>query len=110
MSNTTKATVTEIFVLAMKDTANVSAIRERARKDFLSLHGVNSWKTYVTTSPDKRTLFAEIYEFPDEETAFRVSPLFAEREATKVFLAEVDDIIVGQYFVEHQPKELNNHE
>lgn len=95
--------ITEIFVMSMKDPIPADAVREAARADFTSLEGVTSWKTYVTTNPDRPTLFAEIYTFPDHETASKVTPRFAERNATKAFLAEIDELIVGQYFTEHKP-------
>lgn len=95
--------ITEIFVLKMKDPQRVDAIRERAREDFTALEGVTSWKTYVTTAQDRPTLYAEIYTFPDHDTAKRVTPQFAERELTKAFLAEIEEIVVGQYFTEYQP-------
>lgn len=96
--------ITEIFVMSMKDPERVDAIRETARADFTSLEGVSSWKTFVTTDTSRRTLFAEIFTFPDHATAKATTPQFAERDATKTFLAEIEDIIVGQYFTEHQPK------
>lgn len=99
--------ITEIFVMTMKDPDRSDPIRERARTDFLSLDGVTSWRTYVTTDPNRPTLFAEIYTFPDHATAKSVTPQFAERELTKAFLAEVDEILVGQYFTEHTPKGEN---
>ena len=95
--------ITEIFILKMKDSENLDAIRERARNDFTALKGVTSWKTYVTTDPGRPTLFAEIYTFPDHATAKSVTPKFAERELTKEFLAEIDEIVVGQYFTEYKP-------
>lgn len=95
--------ITEIFVMTMKDPERADAIREAARADFTSLAGVTSWKTYVTTDPDRPTLFAEIYTFPDYATAKQVTPQFAVRDATKAFLAEVDEMLVGQYFTEHTP-------
>ncbi len=98
------AEITEIFVLKMKDVHRADAIRERAREDFTSLDGVISWQTFVTTDPDRPTLFAEIYTFPDDDTARAVTPQFAEREATKAFLNEVDEILVGQYFTAYQSK------
>lgn len=99
------AEITEIFVLKMKDPQRAIAIRERARADFTSLEGVTSWKTYVTTSPKRPTLFAEIYTFPNEETAKRVTPQFAERALTQAFLAEIEETLVGQYFTEYLPTE-----
>lgn len=96
--------ITEIFVLKMKDPERAKAVREAARADFLSVDGVESWKTYVTTAKDRPTLFAEIYTFPDHETATRVTPTFATREATKALLAEIDEILVGQYFTELKPQ------
>lgn len=90
--------------MTMTDPTRADAIRETARADFLSVDGVDTWRTFVTIHPNKSTLFAEIYEFPYEETAHRVTPQFRERAATKAFLAEVDEILVGQYFVEHQPQ------
>lgn len=96
--------ITEIFVMTMNDPERADAIREVARADFTSLEGVTSWKTYVTTDPNRPTLFAEIYTFPDHATAKQVTPQFAKRDATKAFLAEVGDILVGQYFTEHTPK------
>ena len=96
--------ITEIFILKMKDPKRADAIREQAREDFTALEGVTSWKTYVTTDPDSPTLYAEIYTFPDNDTAKGVTPQFAERDATKAFLAEVDEIIVGQYFTEYCPQ------
>ncbi|WP_262694444.1 hypothetical protein [Kordiimonas aquimaris] len=95
--------ITEIFILKMKDPKRAEVVREAARADFLSVDGVEAWKTYVTTAKDRPTLFAEIYEFPDHETAKRVTPTFATRDATKAFLAEIDEIIVGQYFTELTP-------
>lgn len=96
--------MTEIFVLKMKDPERADAIRERARADFLSIEGVESWKTYVTIHPDKPTLYSEIFTFPDLEVARKITPLFSEREATKAFLEEIEEIVVGQYFIEHKPK------
>jgi len=96
--------ITEIFVMTMKDSKRAEIIRERARKDFTALDGVLSWKTYITTDPSRPTLFAEIYTFPDQATAKSVTPQFALRDATKAFLAEVDEILVGQYFTEYQPQ------
>lgn len=98
------AQITEIFVLKMKDPERADAIRERAREAFTELEGVTSWKTFVTTNPDRPTLFAEIYTFPDHDTAKRVTPQFSNLEPTKAFLAEIDEILVGQYFTEHQPQ------
>ncbi|ABG40037.1 hypothetical protein Patl_1515 [Paraglaciecola sp. T6c] len=95
--------VTEIFVLKMKDAGRANDIREKAREDFLSVEGVDSWKTYVTINPDRPTLFAEIYTFADEKIAKKVTPQFAKRELTKAFLGEIEEILVGQYFTEHQP-------
>ena len=92
--------ITEIFVLKMKDPERAAAVREAARADFLGLEGVESWRTFVTINPDKPTLFAEIYRFPDEQTARRVTPEFAKRPATVAFLDEIEEILVGQYFVE----------
>ncbi|MEP0069745.1 hypothetical protein [Pyruvatibacter sp.] len=102
------AEITEIFVMTMKDPDRADAIREAARKDFTGLEGVTSWKTYVTTDPNRPTLFAEIYTFPDHETAKRVTPQFALRDATKAFLAEVGEVLVGQYFTEYQPASGEN--
>ncbi len=96
--------ITEIFVLTMKDPKRADAIRERARADFTALEGVTSWKTYVTNDPNRPTLFAEIYTFPDHNTAKGVTPQFSQREATKAFLAEIDEVLVGQYFTEYQPQ------
>jgi len=101
------AVITEIFVMSMKNPERADAVREAARADFLSIDGVDSWKTYITTAKDRPTLFAEIYTFPDYETAKRVTPQFAERELTKAFLAEVDELLVGQYFTEYQPQKGN---
>lgn len=98
------AEITEIFILKMKDPEQADAIRERAREDFTALEGVTSWKTYVTTDTERPTLFAEIYTFPDYDTAKGVTPQFAERDATKAFLAEIDEVLVGQYFTEYQPQ------
>ncbi len=98
------AEITEIFVLKMKDPKRAEAIRERAREDFTALDGVTSWKTYVTTDSERATLFAEIYTFPDNETAKLVTPQFAVRELCVAFLNEVDEVIVGQYFTEHKPQ------
>lgn len=99
--------ITEIFVLKMKDSERVDSIREKARADFLSIDGVDSWKTYITTDPKRPTLFAEIYTFPDYETAKRVTPQFAERELTKAFLSEIDEVLVGQYFTDYTPQGEN---
>ena len=97
------AEITEIFVMSMKESERTGAVSEVARADFTGVEGVTSWKTYVTTNPDRPTLFAEIFTFPDHETASKVTPTFSERDTTKAFLAEVDEILVGQYFTEHQP-------
>lgn len=97
------AEITEIFVLKMKNPKRAEAVRELAREDFTALEGVTSWKTYVTTAKDRPTLYAEIYTFPDHDTATRVTPQFAERDPTKAFLAEIDEVLVGQYFTEHAP-------
>lgn len=96
--------ITEIFIMTMKNPDRADAIREAARADFTSLDGVTSWKTYITTDPDRPTLFAEIYTFPDYATAKKVTPQFATRAATQAFLAEVDEMKVGQYFTEYVSK------
>lgn len=96
--------ITEIFVLKMKEGAEVDAIREAARADFVALEGVTSWETLVTTDPSRDTLYADIFTFPDHETAKRVRPQFAERPATKAFLGQIEEMIVGQFFTIHQPK------
>ncbi|WP_299949610.1 hypothetical protein [uncultured Ruegeria sp.] len=96
--------ITEIFVLKMKEGADVDAIREAARADFVALEGVTSWETLVTTDRSRDTLYAEIFTFPDHETAKRVTPQFAKRPATKAFLGQIEEMIVGQFFTPHQPK------
>lgn len=98
--------ITEIFILKMKEGAHVDAIRDAARDDFVALDGVNSWKTFVTTDQNRQTLYADIFTFPDHATAKKVTPRFAERTATKAFLAEIDEIVVGQYFKTHLPKTM----
>jgi len=96
--------ITEIFILKMKEGEHVDAIREAARKDFVGLEGVTSWETLVSTDESKPTLYADIYTFPDIETAKKVTPQFAERPATRAFLGEVDEILVGQFFKQYVPK------
>ncbi len=96
--------ITEIFILKMKKGDDVDAIREAARADFVALEGVMSWETQVTTDQSRDTLYADIFTFPDHETAKRVTPQFAERPATKAFLGQIDEMIVGQFFTTHQPK------
>ena len=89
--------------MTTKDSERADPIRERAREDFASREGVTSWKTCVTVDPDRPILFAEIYTFPDHDTAKRVTLQFAEREPTRAFPAELDRMLVGQYAVEHRP-------
>ncbi len=96
--------ITEIFILKMKEGDDVDAIREAARADFVALEGVTSWETLVTTDQSRDTLYADIFTFPDHETAKRVTPQFAERPATQAFLGQIDEMIVGQFFTAHQPK------
>lgn len=96
--------ITEIFILKMKEGDDVDAIREEARADFVALEGVTSWETLVTTDQSRDTLYADIFTFPDHETAKRVTPQFAERPATQAFLGQIDEMIVGQFFATHQPK------
>ena len=96
--------ITEIFILKMKEGDDVDAIREAARADFVALDGVTSWETLITTDQSRDTLYADIFTFPDHETAKRVTPQFAERLATKAFLGQIDEMIVGQFFTAHQPK------
>ena len=98
------AEITEIFILKMKESEELDAIREAAREDFTSLDGVTSWETYITTAEDRPTLYAEVYTFPDYETAKKVTPQFAHRDATKAFLGCIDEMIVGQYFKQYVPK------
>ena len=98
------AEITEIFILKMKDGPQVDAIREAARKDFVALDGVTSWETLVTTDQTRQTLYADIFTFPDHETAKQVTPQFAQRPATKAFLAQIEEMVVGQFFTAHQPK------
>ena len=93
--------ITEIFILKVKDPKRADVLREAARTDFLKIDGVDSWKTYMSTDKDRPTLYAEIYQFHDYEAAKRITPSFATREATKAYLEEVDEILVGQYFQEH---------
>lgn len=68
--------ITEIFILKMKEGDEVDAIREAARADFVALEGVTSWETLVTTDQSRDTLYADIFTFPDHETAKRVTPQF----------------------------------
>lgn len=96
--------VTEIFILKMKDGAQVDVVREAARKDFVALDGVTSWETFVSTDQSRPTLYADVFKFPDYETAKKVTPQFSERPATKAFLAEIDEMLVGQFFKPHTPK------
>ncbi|MDO6728240.1 hypothetical protein Q4544_14970 [Cognatishimia sp. 1_MG-2023] len=96
--------ISEIFVLKMKDTDQLDAIRETARKDFVSIEGVSSWETLVSTDTSRPTLYTEIFTFPDHATAKKVTPMFAERPATQAFLGQIDEIIVGQFFTTHTPK------
>jgi len=98
------ATITEIFVLKMKEGAHVDAIREAAREDFVSLDGVTSWETLVSIDPSRPTLYADIFTFPDHDTAKKVTPQFAERPATQAFLAEIEEMVVGQFFTAHNPQ------
>lgn len=93
--------ITEIFILKVKDPKRADVLREVARADFLKIDGVDSWNTYRSTDTDRPTLYAEIYRFRDYEAAKRITPSFATREATKAYLKEVDEILVGQYFQEH---------
>lgn len=96
--------ITEIFILKMKADAQVDAIREAARKDFLALDGVTSWETLVTTDQSRQTLYADIFTFPDQETAKKVTPQFAERPATQAFLGQIEEMVVGQFFKTHTPQ------
>ena len=95
--------ITEIFVLKMKDGEHIDAVREAARKDFTSLEGVTSWETLVSTDPARPTLYTDIFKFPDMATAKRVTAQFSERPATQAFLAEIGEILVGQFFTAHTP-------
>lgn len=97
-------TITEIFILKMKDDPQIDAIREAARKDFVALDGVTSWETLVTTDQSRQTLYADIFTFPDHETAKRVTPEFAKRPATQAFLGQIEEMVVGQFFATHQPR------
>lgn len=92
--------ITEIFILSVKEPARAEAVRARAKRDMLALDGVTSWRTLATTRSDKPLLFAEIFTFVDEPTAKRLGRQFSERPATKAFLAEVDEVIVGRHFAE----------
>ncbi|MEO1554893.1 MAG: hypothetical protein AAFS01_00560 [Pseudomonadota bacterium] len=96
--------ITEIFILKMKEGAHVDAVREAARADFVALDGVTSWETLVSTDPSRQTLHADIFTFPDHDTAKKVTPQFAQRPATQAFLAEIDEMIVGQFFKSHTPQ------
>ncbi|WP_299210679.1 hypothetical protein [uncultured Tateyamaria sp.] len=98
------AEITEIFILKMKEGAEVDAVREAAREDFVALEGVTSWETLVTTDRTRQTLYADIFTFPDHDTAKRITPQFAERPATKAFLGQIEEMVVGQFFTAHQPK------
>lgn len=95
--------ITELFIVKMKENAGVDTVREAARADFVALEGVTSWETLVTTDPSRDTLYADIFTFPDHETAKRVTPEFAKRPATQAFLGQIDEMIVGQFFKAHQP-------
>ncbi|WP_299153775.1 hypothetical protein [uncultured Tateyamaria sp.] len=96
--------ITEIFILKMKENSEVDAIREAARADFTALEGVTSWETLVTMDQSRQTLYADVFTFPDYETARRVTPQFAERPATKAFLGQIEEMIIGQFFTAHDPK------
>lgn len=96
--------ITEIFILKMKESPEVDAIREAARADFVALEGVTSWETLVTIDQSRQTLYADVFTFPDHETAKRVTPQFAERPATQAFLGQIEEMIVGQFFTTHHPQ------
>lgn len=97
--------ITEIFVLKMKQGTNAENVREAAREDFVALEGVTSWETFVSTDKSRPALYAEIFKFPDHQTAKKVTPQFAQRPATKAFLEEIEEMIVGQFFQRHVPQE-----
>ena len=90
--------VTEIFILKMKDSDRLNAIREKARQAFTALDGVTSWETLATLDASKGMLYAEIYSFPDFKTAQRVTAMFSELPETQKFLAQIDEILVGRFF------------
>jgi len=100
--------ITEIFVMTMKDAARADAVRERACNELMSLDSVDSWRSVLSIHPEKQTLFAKIYEFTNEEAAHRETGQFAQRTGTKATLAEIDELLVGQHFVEHQPGVTTN--
>lgn len=93
------AEITEIFILKLKDPTHAEPIRARAKQDFLTIEGVTAWQTLVTMNPDKPPLVAEIFRYPDRATADRITPQFRTRPSTRAYLEEIEDILVGQYFV-----------
>ena len=90
----------ELFVLRLKNSDDAKAKRDIAREDFLQLDGVMSWRTYATTDAKRPQLFAEVFTYKDETSARAAMPQFAERPATRAFLGEVEEILVGGLFSE----------
>ncbi len=94
--------IVEIFVLKMKDPELAQVARRRAHLDFSSLPGLASWRTLHSRDQDRPLLFADVFTFEDLEAAKRLGAQFSQREATRAYLDEVEEILVGQHFIDSE--------
>ena len=92
--------ITEFFVVRLTDESAARRVRKAARPVFLALEGVRDWSTYRSVDEDRPTLFIETFSFDDSETARAAGEKFSILAETKAFLSLVEEMIVGQHFVE----------
>ncbi len=92
--------ITEFFVVRLLDEEAAAHARDSARPVFCALEGVQDWRTYRSVAKDRPTLFVEAYTFDSAETAKAAGAQFSELAETKAFLGQIEEMLVGQHFVD----------
>ncbi|WP_411892755.1 hypothetical protein [Yoonia sp. SDW83-1] len=91
--------ITEFFVVRLSDEIAAKDARAIARPVFCELAGVKDWQTYKSTAVDRPTLFIEAFTFQNTGTAKAAGAQFSILDETKAFLSQIEEMIVGQHFI-----------
>ena len=92
--------IVEIFVLKMKNAEGAEKVRQNAHAGFSAQEGLKEWRTLKTLDDTHGVLFSDVFIWENEETAMAGGKHFSVHPDTKLYLAEVDEIIVGSRFVD----------
>ncbi len=75
----------------------------RCHTGFAALYGAIRGKPRSGADQPRQTLHADIITFQHRKTAKRVTLQFPGRTATNAFPAQIEEMLVGQFFTTHQP-------